>query len=221
MRKGTKRVVLSVVMMTLVAMTAAAQQSYSSTTKTVPTKAAVPPAKAAYAPLEVAFSYSYARANAGPGQCGCFNMNGGNTEVAFHAYRGLSAVVDLTGERAGTVGTAGDGLSLVAVTAGPRFSYHFAGDGLSKLSRYTPFVQGLVGSAHGFDALFPNKATGTATGAANGFAMLAGGGLDVTVNKYIAIRAVQADYMLTHLPNNASDQQHILRISAGIVLRAW
>ena len=117
-----------------------------------------------YAPLEVSFSYSYARANAGPGQCGCFNMNGGSTEVAFHAYRGLSAVVDFTGERAGSIGlTPGAGLSLVSVTVGPRYSFRFS-DG--KLSRYTPFVQGLVGRAHGFDSLFPN-ANGSAAGAAN------------------------------------------------------
>jgi hypothetical protein len=65
----------------------------------------------AYAPLEVSFAYSYARANAGPGQCGCFNMNGGSSEVAFHAFRALSVVADLTGERASSIGPA-VGLSL-------------------------------------------------------------------------------------------------------------
>jgi hypothetical protein len=88
-----------------------------------------------YAPLEISFNYSYARSNAAPGQCGCFNMNGGNSEVAFHAFRGLSVVADLTGERAATIGTsAGDGLSLVAFTIGPRFSHRFSG------GRFTPFV---------------------------------------------------------------------------------
>jgi hypothetical protein len=49
-----------------------------------------------YAPLEVSFAYSYARANAGAGQYGCFNMNRGRTEVAFNA---LMVVASLTGER--------------------------------------------------------------------------------------------------------------------------
>jgi hypothetical protein len=53
-----------------------------------------------YAPLEISFNYSYARANAAPGECGCFNMNGGNSEVASHAFRHLSVVADLTSERA-------------------------------------------------------------------------------------------------------------------------
>jgi hypothetical protein len=177
-----------------------------------------PPEAPRYAPLEVSFSYSYARANAGPGQCGCFNMNGGSTEVAFHAYRALSAVVDLIGERAGSIGLpAGAGLSLVSVTVGPRYSFRFSG---GKLSRYTPFVQGLVGRAHGFDSLFPN-ANGSAAGAANALTVLAGGGLDLTMNRYVAIHAIQADYLRTQLPNAAGNQQNLLRVSAGIVFRIW
>jgi hypothetical protein len=43
-----------------------------------------------YAPLEISFNYSYARSNSAPDQCGCFNLNGGNGEVAFQAFRDLS-----------------------------------------------------------------------------------------------------------------------------------
>ncbi len=114
-----------------------------------------------YAPLEISFNYSYARANAAPGHCGCFNMNGGSSEVAFHAFRALSVVADLTGERAASIGaTAGDDLSLVVFTVGPRFSHRFAG------GKFTPFVQGLVGAAHGFDGLFPGSG-GSLSGAAS------------------------------------------------------
>jgi outer membrane immunogenic protein len=170
------------------------------------------------APLQISFSYSYARANAGPGQCGCFNMNGGSTEVAFHAYRALSAVFDLTGERAGSISsTPGAGLSLVSVTAGPRYSLRFPRE---KLSRYTPFVQGLVGIAHGFDSLFPG-ANGSAAGAASSLAVLAGGGLDLTMNRHLAIHAIQADYLRTQLPNAAGNGQNLLRVSVGMVFRVW
>jgi outer membrane immunogenic protein len=168
-----------------------------------------------YAPVEISFNYSYARSNAAPGQCGCFNMNGGSSEVAFHAFRALSVVADLTGERAATIGaTAGGGLSLVAFTVGPRFSHRFTG------GKFTPFVQGLVGSAHGFDGLFPGS-SGSLSGAANARAVLAGGGLDLTINQHIAIRAIQADYLRTQLPNGEGDEQNLLRVSAGIVLRVW
>jgi outer membrane immunogenic protein len=168
-----------------------------------------------YAPLEISFNYSYARSNAAPGQCGCFNMNGGSSEVAFHAFRGLSVVADLTGERAATIGaTAGDDLSLVTFTVGPRFSHRFSG------GKFTPFVQGLVGAAHGFDGLFPGSG-GTLSGAASALAVLAGGGLDLTIHQHIAIRAIQADYLRTQLPNGQGNEQNLLRLGAGIVLRIW
>ena len=167
----------------------------------------------AYAPLEISFNYSYARSNAAPGECGCFNMNGGSSEVAFHAFRPLSVVADLTGERAASIGaTSGDGLSLVAFTVGPRFSHRFSA------GKFSPFVQGLVGVAHGFDGLFPSF-TGSPAGAANGLAVLAGGGLDLTINQHIAIRAIQADYLRTQLPNGQANEQNLLRLGAGIVLR--
>jgi len=168
-----------------------------------------------YAPLEISFNYSYARSNAAPGQCGCFNMNGGSSEVAFHAFRALSVVADLTGERAASIGaTAGDGLSLVAFTVGPRFSHRFAG------GKFTPFVQGLVGAVHGFDGLFPGS-SGSLSGAASARAVVAGGGLDLTINRHIAIRAIQADYLRTQLPNGQGNEQNLLRAGAGIVLRVW
>jgi hypothetical protein len=168
-----------------------------------------------YAPLEISFNYSYARSNAAPGQCGCFNMNGGSSEVALHAFRALSVVADLTGERATTIGAgAGNDLSLVVFTVGPRFSHRFAG------GKFTPFVQGLIGAAHGFDGLFPGSG-GALAGAANGRAVLAGGGLDLTINRHLAIRAIQADYLRTQLPNGQGNEQNLLRAGAGIVLRVW
>jgi hypothetical protein len=166
-----------------------------------------------YAPLEISFDYSYARSNAAPGQCGCFNMNGGSSEVAMHAFRGLSVVADLTGERATTIGAgAGNDLSLVVFTVGPRFSHRFAG------GKFTPFVQGLVGVAHGFDGLFPGSG-GSLAGAASARAVMAGGGLDLTINRHLAIRAIQADYMRTQLPNGEGNEQNLLRAGAGIVVR--
>ena len=98
--------------------------------------------------LEVSFAYSYLRTNANPGQCGCFNMNGGNVEGALHIYRGLSAVADFGGENTGSVNNGGRGLSLISFTAGPRFSFSFH-------RRFAPFAQGLFGAAHGFNSYFP------------------------------------------------------------------
>lgn len=169
-------------------------------------------AKAMAAPIEIFVGYSYLRANADPGQCGCFPMNGGSTEVAFHTWRWFSAVADLTGERSGSVNGGQHGLSLVSFTAGPRFTYPVH-------RRYAPFVQTLVGGVHGFDTYFP--VTSGPSGASNSFALLAGGGLDIRMKSWLAIRPIQADYFLTQLPNGVSNRQNNLRLSAGVVFRLW
>ena len=139
-------------------------------------------------------------------------MDGGSTEVAFHLYRWFSGVADLTGERSGSVNGGSQGLSLVSYTVGPRFTYPIH-------HRYAPFAQALFGGVHGFDSYFP-VASGPA-GAANSFAVLVGGGLDLRMKPWLAIRPVQADYFLTQLTNGVNDRQNSLRLSAAVVLRLW
>jgi hypothetical protein len=164
---------------------------------------------------EIAVDYSFMRANATPGQCGCFNLNGGSAEFAIHLYRNFSAVADITGDHAGTTSVSGQSLSLLSYTGGPRFSYPVRP---SQRTRITPFVQGLVGTVHGFDAPFPNG-SGTLSNSANALAILVGGGIDIAVSHRFAIRAVQVDYGLNHLPDNANNSENLLRISTGVIFR--
>jgi peptidoglycan-associated lipoprotein len=160
--------------------------------------------------LELDFAYSYLRANANPGQCGCFNLNGGNAEAALHLYRGFSVAADFTGESTASVNNGGQGLSLISFTAGPRLSFALH-------RRFVLFAQGLFGAAHGFNSYFPVAAGPTSN--ATDFAMIAGGGFDVRIARHFAIRPIEADYFLTKLPNGVNGTQNNLRLSAGIVLR--
>lgn len=164
---------------------------------------------------QASITYSLVRTNSGPGQCGCFYMNGGSAEGVFHAFRGFSAVADVTVAHTGQINKTGQPFSLLLVTAGPRISYRIAG---GRFRRYTPFVQGLLGAAYGFDSAFPDKA-GFLENSATSLALLAGGGIDVRFKRHISFRAIQADYGYTRLPNNSSNQQNLLRISAGVVFR--
>ena len=165
--------------------------------------------------VQLAVDYSYLRANATPGQCGCFSLNGGSAEVALRAYRNFSVVGDITGSHAGTTSVAGQSLSLLSYTVGPRFSYPLRG---SKRTPIVPFIQGLVGAVHGFDAPFPTS-SGTLAMSANALAVLVGGGVDVALSRRFGIRAAQVDYGLNHLPNNSKNNENLLRVSAGVVFR--
>jgi outer membrane immunogenic protein len=162
------------------------------------------------APLELTLAYSTVRANAPPGGCGCFWMQGGKAEANAHLYRGWSAVVEIAGQHASNINAAHSDLSLVSYLFGPRYSYH-------SNRRWTPFAQVLVGGVHGFDAFFPNQNGSNIT--PDAFALSAGGGLNLNLDHHFAVRVAQADYFLTQLPNNQEDRQNNLRLSAGIILR--
>lgn len=163
---------------------------------------------------EVSLAYSPTEANAGPGQCGCFFMNGASIEGNFRTYRAFTTVVDVTAAHTGQIQNTGQPLSLLLVTAGTRLNYRIGGDRFHYLK---PFVQGLIGGAHGFDSAFPNKA-GLIQPTANSIAVLVGVGLDYKFRRHLSFRVIQADYGYTRLPNHASNDQNLLRISTGITI---
>jgi hypothetical protein len=162
---------------------------------------------------DLSITWSELRSNVPVGNCGCFWMNGGSAEFAVPAWRNFSGVIEVSGQRANHLpGVPGVGLSLASAMGGVRYTHPFH-------LRYEPFAQGLFGQVHGFDSYFPGIAP---SGAASSFALAAGLGLDVPVRKHLLLRLVQAEYHYMQLPNNAVDpanQQHDIRLSAGIVLR--
>ncbi len=165
--------------------------------------------------MEASAGYTYIRANAPPGQCGCFNMNGLSGEFAARLRYGFSIVGDIGADRQGDVDASGQSLWLVNYLVGPRISYR-------KSKRVTPFAQFLVGGAHATGTIYGTAATSSApatSGSANGFAFSTGGGLDYNLTKHFAIRMFQLEYLNTRLPNTVNGFQNNLRITAGVVFR--
>jgi hypothetical protein len=73
-------------------------------------------------------------------------------------------------------------------------------------------VHALLGGDH---ASVGASGFGSATG--NGFALLAGGGVDFNFSEHLAFRAAQADWMLLHSSGSTSSKN--ARISTGIVFK--
>jgi outer membrane immunogenic protein len=163
----------------------------------------------AEAPLEVTLAYSAVRADAIPGGCACFWMQGGSAEfrAAFSKHFGLAG--EIAGHHANDINSAHGDIGLVTYLFGPRLTL--------PVHRYTPFAQVLIGGVHGFDAIFPSPNHSTI--APDAFAMSAGGGINIDVSRHLAIRAIQADYFMAELPNAAANRQNSLRLEAGIVFR--
>jgi len=76
---------------------------------------------------------------------------------------------------------------------------------------YTPFVHALLGGDHA------SAGVGNVSVSGNGFAFMAGGGVDANVNRRIAVRIPQVDWLLVH--NSGGTSAKNVRISFGLVLK--
>jgi peptidoglycan-associated lipoprotein len=171
---------------------------------------AVPPAAAAQtAPrAEVAVTYDWVHTNAPPADCGCFSMNGGSGSFAYRFTPSFSVVGEAGAVTNGNVNKSGLGLTLADFLGGGRYT-------MRNRSRLKPFGEVLVGVAHTSGSLSPDS---IGVGSATAFAMETGGGVDVKLSPHFALRAVQADYLLTLFSNRINDHQNNVRLGAGVVL---
>lgn len=83
--------------------------------------------------------------------------------------------------------------------------------------KVTPFVQALFGGVHEKTSVSISGIGGSASDSA--FAMALGGGLDVKATSNVAIRLVQAEYVLTKFNDGDNNRQNSVRLSAGVVFR--
>ena len=164
---------------------------------------------------DIAITYTAERAKIVGVDCGCFWLYGGGTDIAFTFFHGLGVAANLTGVHASDIQPGVD-LDKVMFAMGPRYTYspkewnnhYLASHGIAF------FGEGLVGGVHGFNTVFPSSKG--AQGAASSFAIQVGGGMDLRVSKTIGIRAFEAHYVRSTLPNNADNVQHDLQLAGGI-----
>lgn len=131
------------------------------------------------------------------------NAAGASGSVAVNLNRFLGAVGDV-GVYKLTAQPAGQGVTIVSFLFGPRVSFR-------QDEHVTPFMQLLLGGAH----LSPESGSSRTS-----FAMAAGGGLDVKATRHLAIRIVQAEYLMTRFPLGTINRtEHNVRLSGGVVFR--
>jgi outer membrane protein OmpA-like peptidoglycan-associated protein len=191
-----RRINLTVIVMMFSAVAAVAQNG------------SVAPA-ASSANYDVAFGYSFLRANAPPSSCGCFSMNGGFVSADLHLNEWLGLTGRFTMGHANHISALGQDLTLQTFTVGPRFTY--------RMSRVSLFGDVLVGGARGSGSYFPTS-TGSTTSASS-FAYSTGGGIDLPLTSRWGLRLVDAEFLHTGLPNGVNGSQHQLEISTGLIFR--
>ncbi|WP_260705972.1 OmpA family protein [Edaphobacter flagellatus] len=160
---------------------------------------------------DLALGYSYIGANAPPGQSGYFGLNGGFASGSYRITHLFTIAGEFTGGHANNISALGQDLTLFTFMGGPRVA--FTG------RRLVPFAQVLFGGAHATDSYFPSSSAAGYTTSASSWALSAGGGVDYHLTHRLAVRALEAQYMRTALPNGSSDSQNYFSIGAGIVFK--
>lgn len=157
---------------------------------------------------EIFGGYSYFRANPEG-----FNLNGWNASATGNITNWFGIEGDFSGHYGKPKDEFGYILRSIDIDqhtfmGGPRVAY--------RRGLVSPFAHFLIGGAR--------AGTRTRTRSRSDFALAAtlGGGLDIGLSKTIAIRVIQADYLMTRFDTNSIDdneRQNNLRFSAGIVFR--
>jgi opacity protein-like surface antigen len=129
-----------------------------------------------------------------------FNANGGGGQVVYNVNNWLGVLGDVGGYWATNSTRQG---AVIPYLFGPRVNL--------RRGIVTPFTQVLLG------------ATATSSGIEqlgwqNHFAMAAGGGIDVRVSRHVSIRPVQAEYLMTKIPDGLNNRQDNFRFSTGVSL---
>ena len=159
---------------------------------------------------DVALEYTYVHANAPPGDCGCFSMNGGSVSVAqpFHSGR-IAFAFDATFGPSTAVSSNNELLTLSTFTGGVHYKPLLH-------NKWSPFGEVLVGVSHAAGSL-ANAPNPAAQDAALVFASNIGGGVDRRLSQHWSLRIVEADYFLTTFSNGVNDHQNNIRLSSGAV----
>jgi len=156
--------------------------------------------------IELYGGYDYVRYNANSRVNGLppsesFGANGITGQAAYNPDSWFGIVGELSGYSLARTGR--NTTYQVSYLLGPRVSlrHHII----------TPFAQALFGGVWAAD--------GVVLGPVTAFGMTAGGGVDLQVSRFFAIRPVQTEYLMTKFPDGANNRQSNFRYGAGIVLR--
>lgn len=156
--------------------------------------------------LQVGGQFQFTRANAPPGQCGCFWMQGGGLQAGLAIRPKWSAMADVYFAHNGQINSADETLSVFNYVFGPRYWYRNA-------SRYTPYAQALVGLSHvtsNYSVYTSNNTYLAAQG---------GAGLEMNIKPRISLVPIEANWVYSQAKNGINGRQNNLRVGVGVVYR--
>ncbi len=174
---------------------------------------------------EIFTGYSYS--HIGNGSNSGINLNGWNASITGNVNSWFGITADFSGHYGSPQGTSTNRHSFLF---GPKLTYR----GADKISA---FAHALFGGVRAHRGLTPPGPSGSPLPqlppvSETAFGMVLGGGVDYKVNTRVAIRLIQADYVMTRFdqpsgivcitfpcPLTVAGTQHNARLSFGVVWR--
>jgi outer membrane immunogenic protein len=152
--------------------------------------------------FEVGANYNYFHANAPPGQCGCFSLNGGSGTILMNITPRWAAIADIAIAHANQVDNTSQNITIVNYLFGARYTRRNS-------SRFVPYGEAMFGGAKE-DVNFQFTIN------RNSFGLAAGGGVSTQLKRRWGVTLAQFDYVYTQIPNAKNDRQNNIRISTGV-----
>jgi len=143
-----------------------------------------------------------------------FWLQGGGVDAVATFRNGWGVAAAFNAEHAANV-TPGVDVNKASFLAGPRYTFRINRAGNPLRRPLQVFGEALLGDAHAFNSVIPTLGTSVVS-SSDVFALQAGGGLDLALNKRFGVRLLQADYVRTTLPNNSSNRQNDLHLAFGV-----
>lgn len=157
------------------------------------------------APLQVGAQIQFTRANAPPGQCGCFWMEGGGAEIVRSFTPTWGAAIDVYYGQNGQINSTDEQISIFNYLAGPRYTYR-------TYTRYTPYVQALAGASRVSSNYYAYKSGNTYLAAQGGL------GVEVWLTQHLSV-PLEGDWVFSRAVNGINTRQNNLRAGVGIIYR--
>ena len=152
--------------------------------------------------FEIGANYNYFHANAPPGQCGCFSLNGGSGTILMNVTARWAALADIAVAHANQVDNTSQNITIVNYLFGARYTRRNS-------SRFVPYGEALFGGAKE-DVNFQFTIN------RNSFGLAAGGGVSTQLKRRLGVTLGQFDYVYTQIPNAKNDRQNNIRVSTGV-----
>jgi hypothetical protein len=152
--------------------------------------------------FEFGANYNYFHANAPPGQCGCFSLNGGSGTVVYNITNKWAAIADLTVGHATNVDNSLQNITIFNYLFGPRYTRRMR-------SRFVPYGQVLLGGAKedvNFEFTINRQS----------FGLLAGGGVTTQLKGRFGMTLGEVDWIHTRIPNAINNSQNDIRVVTGV-----